>query len=156
MGVDVSPADGENQAVGAATGDHYARERTHLVGIVTPPVLGVGKPEENEPSRTYATQVKQRDDVSDPLESLLSKITSREAVIGVVGLGYVGLPVAVTFAEEGFRVIGVDLDAARVEEIEAGRSHLMDIGDDRIRPLRVTEQLRETSSMKNWPMQMPS
>ncbi len=51
-----------------------------------------------------------------------AKIEDRKAVIGVVGLGYVGLPVACKFAEAGFRVIGVDIKAERVAQINAGEN----------------------------------
>ncbi len=56
------------------------------------------------------------------IETLLQRVERREATIGVIGLGYVGLPVASTFANAGFQVIGVERDAARVREISAGRN----------------------------------
>ncbi|MGH8912849.1 MAG: nucleotide sugar dehydrogenase [Acidimicrobiia bacterium] len=56
------------------------------------------------------------------LDGLATAIDSRSAIIGVIGLGYVGLPVACTFAQAGFSVIGVDVDARRVESINAGTS----------------------------------
>ena len=49
--------------------------------------------------------------------SLLEKIQSRTATVGIVGLGYVGLPLAVVFAEAGFRVIGIDIDAEKVASL---------------------------------------
>lgn len=55
------------------------------------------------------------------LTELEQKIIRREAVVGVIGLGYVGLPVACVFAEAGFQVIGVDVKADRVELINAAR-----------------------------------
>ena len=48
---------------------------------------------------------------------IVDKIKTREAVVSVIGLGYVGLPLAVVFAEAGFRVFGIDVDMARVESI---------------------------------------
>ncbi len=56
------------------------------------------------------------------LQELQSKIEQREAVIGVIGLGYVGLPVAGAFADAGFHVVGVEIKSERVEMINAGRS----------------------------------
>jgi len=53
--------------------------------------------------------------------------------IGIVGLGYVGLPLAVTFAEAGQHVIGVDVDPAKVESLRNGNSHIEDIPDDALR-----------------------
>ena len=64
--------------------------------------------------------------------------------IGIVGLGYVGLPLAVGFAEVGEDVIGVDVDPAKVEGLAAGRSHVEDIPDARLAPLG--ERLRTTTS----------
>ncbi len=60
--------------------------------------------------------------MTDSLKRLRSKIENRDAVLGVIGLGYVGLPVACLFAEAGFRVVGVDLKADRVALINAGHS----------------------------------
>lgn len=56
------------------------------------------------------------------LQELTDRIEEKTAVLGVIGLGYVGLPVAAIFAEAGYQVIGVDLKADRVETINAGRS----------------------------------
>ncbi len=53
--------------------------------------------------------------------------------VGVVGLGYVGLPLAVAFAEEGCAVIGVDRDTRKVDEIAAGRSYIPDVPSERLR-----------------------
>jgi UDP-N-acetyl-D-glucosamine dehydrogenase len=55
--------------------------------------------------------------------------------IGIVGLGYVGLPLAVAFAESGHEVVGLDSDQRKVEGINAGRSHIEDIGDATLAPL---------------------
>jgi UDP-N-acetyl-D-glucosamine dehydrogenase len=52
--------------------------------------------------------------------------------IGIVGLGYVGLPLAMEFAEAGMDVIGVDLDAGKVSGLNAGRSHIEDVSDERL------------------------
>jgi UDP-N-acetyl-D-glucosamine dehydrogenase len=68
--------------------------------------------------------------------SLLEKLEGRRALVGVVGLGYVGFPVAVTFAEAGFSVVGVDPDRARVEAIGAGRSYLNDVPEERLAAVR--------------------
>ncbi len=65
-------------------------------------------------------------------ERIRGRIARREAVVCVVGLGYVGLPLAVTFAEAGFRVYGVDTDAKRVEAVNAGRSHVPDVPSETV------------------------
>jgi UDP-N-acetyl-D-glucosamine dehydrogenase len=55
--------------------------------------------------------------------------------VGIVGLGYVGLPLAVAFAEAGHDVIGLDLDARKVSAIKAGRSHIEDVASERLQAL---------------------
>jgi UDP-N-acetyl-D-glucosamine dehydrogenase len=59
------------------------------------------------------------------------RIASRTARIGIVGLGYAGLPLAMAFAEAGFQVVGVDLNRERVEAIGARRSYLVDVPVER-------------------------
>jgi UDP-N-acetyl-D-glucosamine dehydrogenase len=61
------------------------------------------------------------------LEELKAKIDSREACIGVIGLGYVGLPLALEFAKAGFRVTGFDLDAEKVRTLSGGGSYIEDV-----------------------------
>jgi UDP-N-acetyl-D-glucosamine dehydrogenase len=67
--------------------------------------------------------------------ALLDKIESRKATLSVIGLGYVGLPLAVEFAKEGFRVVGVDLDREKVRLLNSGVSYIPDISTEEIRPL---------------------
>jgi UDP-N-acetyl-D-glucosamine dehydrogenase len=64
--------------------------------------------------------------------------------IGIIGLGYVGLPLAVAFAEAGHEVVGVDLDPAKVEALNGGRSYVEDIADEALAPL--AERLRASGS----------
>ena len=61
-----------------------------------------------------------------------SKISDKSAHIGVVGLGYVGLPVACAFAESGFTVTGIDVNNDIVHTLNSGKSHIGDIPDDRL------------------------
>lgn len=60
-------------------------------------------------------------------DELLTRIRDRKAVIGVVGLGYVGLPLAMEFAEAGFHVIGYDINERVVADLRAGKSHIQDV-----------------------------
>jgi UDP-N-acetyl-D-glucosamine dehydrogenase len=62
-------------------------------------------------------------------EQLLHKIASRQAQVAVVGLGYVGLPLAVTFAKAGYRVTGIELSRGKVDAINRGQSYINDITD---------------------------
>ena len=61
-----------------------------------------------------------------------SKISDKSAHIGVVGLGYVGLPVACAFAESGFTVTGIDVNNDIIHTLNSGKSHIGDIPDDRL------------------------
>ncbi len=65
--------------------------------------------------------------MTDYRELLLSKLASRQARTAVIGLGYVGLPLAVEFARAGFRVVGIDVDVRRVEAVNAGQSYIGDV-----------------------------
>lgn len=63
-------------------------------------------------------------------EQLLNKIEKKEAVIGVVGLGYVGLPLAVEKAKAGFKVIGFDIQQSRVDQVNSGINYIGDVVDE--------------------------
>lgn len=68
-------------------------------------------------------------------QGLLERFANRKSKVGVVGLGYVGLPLAVVLAEAGFNVVGVDLASDRVDALRRGTSPIEDIPEARIRPL---------------------
>jgi UDP-N-acetyl-D-glucosamine dehydrogenase len=65
-------------------------------------------------------------------QGLLDLISGREATVGIIGQGYVGLPLALTFTESGFRVIGFDIDQAKVTGLSKGESHIRHVGSDRV------------------------
>jgi UDP-N-acetyl-D-glucosamine dehydrogenase len=69
---------------------------------------------------------------------LLEKIASKRAVIGIVGLGYVGLPLMLRFSDVGFKVIGFDIDEVKVRGLNAGRSHIEHIPASHIAQARNT------------------
>lgn len=62
-------------------------------------------------------------------QQLLARLQAREAVVGVVGLGYVGLPLALCFVDAGYRVVGIDSDPQKCAALNAGRSYIKLIGD---------------------------
>jgi UDP-N-acetyl-D-glucosamine dehydrogenase len=68
-------------------------------------------------------------------QAIIEKIEADQAVVGVIGLGYVGLPLAVVLAEAGYRVVGVDSVAAKADSINRGESYVGDIPDSRLAPL---------------------
>ncbi|MBC7348250.1 MAG: UDP-N-acetyl-D-glucosamine dehydrogenase, partial [Clostridia bacterium] len=70
-----------------------------------------------------------------PKATLLRKIRNKTAVVGVVGLGYVGLPFAVEKAKVGFPVIGVEENPARAEKVNRGENYISDVKDEELRDL---------------------
>ena len=78
---------------------------------------------------------------------LINKIETKKAHIGVVGLGYVGLPLAVEFAKAGFSVTGIDIDKSKVAGINAGENYIPDIADDTLQTLVSSGNLRATTDM---------
>jgi UDP-N-acetyl-D-glucosamine dehydrogenase len=79
--------------------------------------------------------------------ALAGRIDRREARVGVVGVGYVGLPLAVEIARAGFSVLGVDLDAERVSAIAAGRSYIPDVPDAVLAEFCAQGRLRATGEL---------
>ncbi len=77
--------------------------------------------------------------------SLLEKIKNHSAVVGVVGLGYVGLPLAVLQAKTGFRVHGIDEVAEKVEKVNRGENYILDVDDTELRQTVETERLSATT-----------
>ncbi len=63
------------------------------------------------------------------MEALLKKIEQKNAVVGVIGLGYVGLPLAMAFAKAGFKVIGIDVDQKRVDKLKRGENYIQEVDD---------------------------
>jgi UDP-N-acetyl-D-glucosamine dehydrogenase len=77
---------------------------------------------------------------------LCNKVIAREAVIGIIGLGYVGLPLAREFLKEGFKVCGFDVDINKVEMLKTGRSYIKHIKDDFLKKhVLETKKLTATS-----------
>ncbi|MBV9268091.1 MAG: nucleotide sugar dehydrogenase [Acidobacteriaceae bacterium] len=78
-------------------------------------------------------------------EVLANKIASKRARVGVVGLGYVGLPLAVEFAEAGFDVTGIDLSEAKTAQLNAGESYIGDVPAESVGALVGRRRLRATT-----------
>ncbi len=79
---------------------------------------------------------------------LLEKIKKHDAVIGVVGLGYVGLPLLMEFVEQGFKTIGFDIDDKKVVKLNQGQSYIKHISQDRIAEVVRTKLFEATSDFK--------
>src|SRR6266404_1703458 len=80
-----------------------------------------------------------------PLSSIINGFRAHTATIGVIGLGYVGLPLACTAAGKGFQVLGFDIDVRKVDQINAGTSYINQIGNGVIAELQRTGRLSATA-----------
>ena len=74
--------------------------------------------------------------MSNKADELIAKAQRRDVVFGIVGLGYVGLPLAVELAQSGYRVLGYDVNPRVVEGLNAGRSHVKDVSEARLATIR--------------------
>jgi UDP-N-acetyl-D-glucosamine dehydrogenase len=86
-----------------------------------------------------------RVELTRPAAILRDRILSRSAKVGVIGLGYVGLPLAVEFARAGFDVVGIDVEPAKIEKLKAGHSYVKDVSDALLSPLVESGKFRATS-----------
>src|ERR1051325_2382386 len=90
---------------------------------------------------------------TDSYDELERRIKTKKARFGVIGLGYVGFPLALTLNEAGFDVTGIDIDTNRVDAIVAGRSYITDISNKELqraaseRRFRATTNLTETRNL---------
>lgn len=66
------------------------------------------------------------------VDQLIQKILKKEALIGIIGLGYVGLPLVLRFCEEGFRVFGFDVDSQKILKLKKGVSYIKSIPSSKI------------------------
>jgi UDP-N-acetyl-D-glucosamine dehydrogenase len=78
-------------------------------------------------------------------DTLIEELNNRTACLAVLGLGYVGLPLAVVFAEAGFNVMGIDPDQRKVDTIQRGESHIQDVPGDQVARLVAAGKLQATS-----------
>jgi UDP-N-acetyl-D-glucosamine dehydrogenase len=81
----------------------------------------------------------------DQAQELITKLKGKTAHVAVLGLGYVGLPLAVVFAESGFKVTGIDPIESKVQQIKTGQSYILDIRDEQIKKLVDNGHLTATS-----------
>ena len=78
-------------------------------------------------------------------KEFIQKVDKREAVVGIVGLGYVGLPLMLCFAEKGFRVVGLDVDSAKTNSLTKGESYIKHIPAERIQRSVSTGRVKATT-----------
>ena len=84
----------------------------------------------------------------DNRAALLSRIEDRSARVGVIGLGYVGLPLALLFEESGFCVTGFDVDPAKVDALQRGESYIRHIGRERVAKAFASARIVATSDFE--------
>jgi UDP-N-acetyl-D-glucosamine dehydrogenase len=78
---------------------------------------------------------------------LKKKIQNRTAKVGVIGLGYVGLPLCVEMAKEGFQVTGIDIDRRKVDCVNSGTSHILDVSNETLQSLVGDKRFKATQSL---------
>lgn len=77
-------------------------------------------------------------------EALLAKIQDKSALIGIVGLGYVGLPLAMRYIEAGYSVLGFDIDQSKIDKLARSESYIKHLGDDRLKTTMETGRMSAT------------
>ena len=77
---------------------------------------------------------------------LIGRITNKQVQVGVIGLGYVGLPLVVEFAGMGFTATGFEVDESKAEQINAGKSYIGDVPSERVQELVAAKRLRATTN----------
>ncbi|MEO0566843.1 MAG: nucleotide sugar dehydrogenase [Pseudomonadota bacterium] len=87
--------------------------------------------------------------MSNDFEKLLSRIESKDAIVGIIGLGYVGLPLAVTAAKRGMPVVGFDIDPAKITDLEACKSYIEAVEDADLSDLTAKGKVSWTSDFAN-------
>ena len=66
------------------------------------------------------------------MDKLAKKLVDKSATIGIVGLGYVGLPLMIRYSEVGYKVVGFDIDQSKIEKLNNGESYIEHISSDDI------------------------
>ena len=82
------------------------------------------------------------------VEKLLERIAAHEVSVGVIGLGYVGLPLGLAFAEAGFRVLGFDVDQKKVESLSRGESYIDHLENERVSQARDQGRFEATAAFE--------
>jgi UDP-N-acetyl-D-glucosamine dehydrogenase len=82
------------------------------------------------------------------VDRLIERIARREYTIGVIGLGYVGLPLILRFGEVGFQVIGFDVDAGKVKQLNDGGSYIQNVSAARVQALLASRRLEATTALE--------
>jgi UDP-N-acetyl-D-glucosamine dehydrogenase len=81
------------------------------------------------------------------VEGLKGRIVRRDYLVGVIGLGYVGLPLVLRFGEVGFRVVGFDIDAGKIEQLNTGKSYIEHVPSPRVQGLVESRRFEATADL---------
>jgi UDP-N-acetyl-D-glucosamine dehydrogenase len=95
--------------------------------------------------KAYASGSEGGEPSHERVEALIRRFIDKQALIAVMGLGYVGLPLSLAASDAGFRVLGFDSNAERVKDLNAGNSPLKHIGNDRIASARAEKRFQATA-----------
>ena len=87
------------------------------------------------------------DHVSASAAAIIARFAAREATVGIIGLGYVGLPLAIAFCDSGVKVLGFDIDPRKTAALDAGESYIKHIASEHITRLRQSGQFEATSDL---------
>ncbi len=96
-----------------------------------------------------STVLEQR--AADPAETFIARVDDRSLRVGVIGMGYVGLPLAHAFHDRGFGVLGFDVDPGKVAELNAGRSYIKHFAHETIAGMRATARFAATADFDRLP-----
>src|ERR1044071_1719257 len=80
---------------------------------------------------------------------LISRITNKQAHVGVIGLGYVGLPLLVEFASAGFKATGFEVDGSKAKQINAGTSYIGDVPSSKVKEVVGAKRLSSTTDFNH-------
>ncbi|WP_421998992.1 nucleotide sugar dehydrogenase [Reyranella sp.] len=89
--------------------------------------------------------------LAEPVSSIVERLRGHRATIAIIGLGYVGLPLACTIARKGFSVVGFDIDETKVDQINAAVSYIGHVGSDEIAEMRSAGRLSATADYARLP-----
>ena len=81
-------------------------------------------------------------------DQLLARFQKHDATVGIIGLGYVGLPLGLAFAERGFRAIGFDVDPAKIAALTGGRCYIHHIEAERIQAVVAAKRFAATANFE--------